>query len=171
MTASAIPMPGVGSGVRVKTRAITVALSVAALLALILVVPLMTVALGGGGGRIRVAMVDDNWDLYKASLDRHALNVGWDVAYFSTCEDALANPDLGTFRLFLVDYQMWGGMDGVECTPLLRARCPDAIILGFTSSRRPLTRELYMEAGANGTVVKEISIGEHTIEAILGFLH
>jgi CheY-like chemotaxis protein len=106
-----------------------------------------------GGNRLRIAIIDDSLSVTDTLL-RYlpSMIAGSNITAFPNCEVALATPDLIDYEVFIVDYDMKSAMNGAACTVALRARVPNALIIGNSSA---LVGKEFLEAGADAFLQKE----------------
>jgi DNA-binding NarL/FixJ family response regulator len=114
---------------------------------------------GPHSGSIRVLLVEDN-DVFREALElllavmpdiRVVGSVADGESAVAFCEHA--NPDV-----VLMDYRL-PGLDGVEATAAVRARC-DAAVVVLTAAVDRREREALREAGAAACVTKDSDFTE-----------
>jgi DNA-binding NarL/FixJ family response regulator len=103
---------------------------------------------------IRVAYVDDDWELLKLMASRlKGLRL---VMCFATGEEALKSPAIVEVQVVLMDIRM-PGIGGIACTRLLKKALPSMTILMLTGMEEPgLLWEAFI-AGANGFLNKPLN--------------
>jgi DNA-binding response OmpR family regulator len=100
-------------------------------------------------GKGPILIIDDDQMISDALCDLlHA--DGFEVRRCADGESALDAVQEGCYRVVITDYRM-PGMSGTEITRLLRARCPDAFIIGLSAEQKGAA---FLEAGANAFLNK-----------------
>lgn len=114
--------------------------------------------------KIHVAIVEDHPDIRHGVKFIVDSREGFSSVSFSNAEDALAEIPQRVPDVVLMDINL-PGMDGIECTKILKEKYPDILILMCSVYDDDDNIFRALEAGAKGYILKSAA-GERLLQAI-----
>jgi len=104
---------------------------------------------------INVCIVEDNQDIRQALEQILQLSPGFDLASsYSSGEDALVGIPLTKPQVVMMDIHL-GGINGIECVRILKARHPEILFMMCTVYEDDAKIFEALRAGASGYVLKK----------------
>ncbi len=104
---------------------------------------------------LKVLVIDDD-EVVGRSFDRVLSNKGYDVSTVLNGKDALSNIEENNYDVVFTDIKM-PGMDGLEVTERIKARCPWTPVVVITGYGTQDNEEKASVLGANGFVRKPLT--------------
>ena len=118
---------------------------------------------------MKLALIDDYQE--TATITKKFLegNLEVEVDLFSTGEELFKARDFARYSIFLVDRDLgWHNMNGYQIVRAIRAKRPEAIVIGYFGVAKAgefEIREKFREAGADDFMNKQL--GEEFLSAVL----